>query len=192
VEAKGKVRYFINGVEHMPIYTIKEFLKSGYCYDGERTKLAIKHKKDFFSREAYNIILLRSPHNHLASILKSKAKRFMVEGSDHYLGFLDLWLPYAEEALCITDYIPNKVVVLFDKLVSSRNYRESVSAALGIPYTEDCMNFIGKNIGSSFETYGYNPEWWTANIYKKILLHPKVMKYAKELFDINLKGCFNG
>ena len=192
VEAEGGAKYFINGAEHMPIPIIRELLKPVYCYDGERERLAIKYKKDFFSRDVYNMVLLRSPHNNLAGILKSRSRRHMAEVSEYYLGFLDLWLQYAEEVLCITDHIPNKIIVLFDKMVSSRSYRESISSALDIPYTEDGINFIGKNIGDSFKTYRYHPKWWTADIYKKVLLHPKVMKYTKEIFDINLMECFDG
>lgn len=192
---KGEARCFINTVEHFLITTIGESLKVGYCYDTERARFAIKYGKDLFSKEVYNIVVLRSPHNHLAAMLKKKSTCKLMEGTSYYMRFLDLWLQYAEEVLCITDYIPDKVIVLFDKFISSHHYRKTISAALGIPHVDSDREIVIGNSGSGSWKYFIDSDGrkvgWMDDTCEEILFHPKIIEYTKELFSIDLMECFN-
>jgi len=81
------------------VYTVDRAWYSNYAGYGSRR----------FSQEVYNVILLRSPHNNLASILRilEVGKGFQ---KHIYHNFVDDWLMYAREVLNETNYIPNKVV----------------------------------------------------------------------------------
>ena len=136
-------KVFTNGVEHLPIEYIGMALNPHYCYYAERKKQAIRCGKREFSKDVYNIVLIRSPHNHLASVVKKKNYKSLFRGSDYYIEFGDLWVQYAKEALSITNHIPNKIPVLFDRLVDSVDYRKSISDALGFVHNDFRISLPG-------------------------------------------------
>jgi hypothetical protein len=214
---EGVAKYFLTNVQHMSITDISVCLKPRYCYDWERKRWGKYYGKNGFAKDVYNLVIIRSPHNHLASVLKypKDKMKYIYVGSRGHLEFTQLWIQYAEEVLGITNYIPKKIIVLFDKFVSDGYYRESISDSLGIPYIYSAMNNGSFDLkwdspGSSFDWNEYvgmtqkmkvldrwkyliNPGekvWWTLDGCKKKLFHPKVVEYTKALFDIDLKGIF--
>jgi len=99
-----------------------------------------------FSNQEYNILLYRSCFNHLSSIL------------NHYglwhlacKDFIEMSTQYELEAMGVTNRIPDKVVVLYDKWFSDVDYRKSISARLGLEHTDKLLNKIWR-IGSTFAT----------------------------------------
>ena len=228
--AKKVFKYFLNGTEHMPITDINVCLKRKYCYYCERQKWAKHYGKWAFAKsdlntraksdltqDKYNLVIVRSPHNYLASVLKfpHNKMKYIFTGNNRYLEFTQLWIQYAEEALGITNYIPSKIVVLFDKFVSDSYYRKSISDALGIPYVYSAIRssaygqksrYLGVS-KSSFDGNGYmgstnemmvldrwkylidpgEEVWWTLDECKEKLMIPKVVSYTKELFGVDLK-----
>ncbi|GAF67271.1 unnamed protein product [marine sediment metagenome] len=211
---KHKNRYFLNCSEHMPILDIGVCLKKNYCYDAARASWVFNYGKDKFAEKEYNLVIVRSPHNHLASIVRYPQGRmkYLFYGQDEFLEFTELWIQYAEEALSITNHIPNKIVVLFDKLVDSPNYRECFSNTLGIKYVDSAIGFF-VGTGSSFDGKKYKKGgqaykmkvldrwkylidpggkvWWSFDECKEKLMNPKVVEYTKALFDIDLEDIFN-
>ncbi len=208
---KKRYKHFVNTVEHLPITDIGVCLKPNYCYEKERTRWARYYGAYKLSRDKYNLVVIRSPHNNLASALKfpKNKMKYIYYGNNRYLEFTRLWIQYAEEVLCITNHIPNKIVVLFDKLVSDSYYRKSISDALGIPCVYSAIN-KAHDIGSSFDWNDYagmaqkmkvldrweylidpgEEVWWTLDDCKAKLSHLKVVEYTRELFDIDLGKIF--
>jgi len=99
---------------------------------------------DRFSHREYSILLYRSCFNHLSSIL------------NHYglwkhvaIDFIEMSTQYELEAMGVTNRIPNKVVVLYDRWFSDIEYRKSISAKLGLRHTDKLLNKIWR-LGSTF------------------------------------------
>jgi hypothetical protein len=190
-------KVFTNGVEHLPIEYIGMALNPHYCYYADRKKYAIRCGKREFSKDVYNIVLIRSPHNHLASLVRKRNYKALFRGSDYYIEFGDLWVQYAKEALSITNHIPNKIPVLFDKLVDSVDYRKSISDALGFVYNDSGINVMTRKVSwSPLDRWKYlidpgKKVWWTLDGCKEKLLRPDVVEYTKALFNIDLEELFN-
>jgi hypothetical protein len=212
----GKQKCFFNSSEHIPIKHISANLYPGYCYDSQRMTFAVNYNCRRFSKDVYNILILRSPHNHLASILKNPKFNYLFDGNHYYGEFTDLWIQYAEEALGLTDELDRwkdrKIVLLFDKFVESQDYRRSVSNQLGLKFNDSGINRIGRRIGSSFNGRAYKDNaqemkvndrwkylfdpgddehvWWDVESCRTKLLRPKVVHYTKKLFGVNLRTLF--
>lgn len=139
---------YINIIEHSNLREVKTKLHDpSYVYNVEKVRFAEKYNKEFFSRNEYNVLIIRNPFNNLASLSKlrpSFAQKLLPT-------FKEMWIQYAEEALFKTNWLFPKVVFLFDKWFVSKEYREELSLALGCPFTDAGLNIIHGNIGSSFD-----------------------------------------
>ena len=156
-----------------------------------------------FSEQVYNIILLRSPHNNLASILRilEVGKGFQ---KHIFHNFTEDWLMYARECMDETNYIPDKVICLFDKWFESEEYRKEFSSNLGLNYCEDGIHNVIRNVGSSFDGFRYEKtaqemkvndrwEYYTEHPeYLKKLKNDELIERAKVLFNIDIRSIFEG
>ena len=139
---------YINIIEHDELSMIHNKLHdSKYEYNVEKARFAEKYNKKFFSRDEYNVLIVRNPFNNLASLSKmrpSLTQKLIPT-------FKEMWIQYAEEALFKTNWLFPKVVFLFDKWFSNEEYRKELSLALGCSFTDAGLNRIHGSIGSSFD-----------------------------------------
>ena len=152
---------YMNIIEHNNLREISAKLDdSNYEYNVEKVNLAKKHNKKFFSRDEYNILVIRNPFNNLASLSKMRPS----ESQKLISTFKEMWTQYAEEALFKTNYLLPKVVFLFDKWFVSKEYREELSESLGFPFTDLGLNMIHGSIGSSFDGKNFKREAQKMNV----------------------------
>lgn len=110
-----------------------------------------------FSEKENYILVLRSPWNHLASVLRWKNRWYLK--NKHR--FIKGWLNSAREYLGITNLIPNpKICLNYDKWFVDKKYRQSISKQLGLRFSDRGLNIVmpvgwGKK-GSSFDQMEYN------------------------------------
>jgi len=139
---------YINIIEHNNLPEVSAKLHDYSSeYNVEKVSLAKKHNRKFFSRDDYDVLVIRNPFNNLASLSKlrpSFARQLLST-------FKEMWIQYAEEALFKTNWLFPKVVFLFDKWFDNKEYREELSLVLGCPFTDDGLNVIHGSIGSSFD-----------------------------------------
>jgi hypothetical protein len=191
----GLYRKYLNTVEQMDLRNAPEkFVK----YSKMKSEFSLKSKCDNFSEKQKNLILLRSPHNNLASLFESRlrARKQWIENFRFY------WKQYARECLFITNYLgDSKIVVLFDEWFQSEDYRRRISSLLDMDYTERTevgINYVIR-MGSSFdgkEYYGRAQEMkvldrWKVykdnSSYREVLLGDEDMiEKTKEIFNIDL------
>jgi len=211
-------RTFINGIEHLPTDHIAVLLQPFYLYNRQRREWAFKYEKKYFARKVYNIIILRSFHNNLASLVKlgeirdthEEEVRSLFYGSCVYKEFTELWVQYAKEIAGITNYIPNKIVIIYDEFVSSEDYRREISHRLGLEHVDSGINFVAR-AKSSFDYHKYRGEalkmkvldrwkyfyeadypnvWWSLDECRNMILNQEVVKYNKDIFGIDLRELF--
>jgi len=122
-----------------------------------KKKMVKKYKVDAFSRRQDYVMVIRSPWNHLASVLGWKTRWYLKKKER----FIACWNVAAEEYLGITDVLPKpKTFVNFDKWFAEKKYRKKISKQLGLNFSDDGLNIVmpmgwGKK-GSSFDTMKYN------------------------------------
>jgi hypothetical protein len=212
----GKIQ-LINIIEHMPIDHIGILMNPLYSYNSQRREWAYRFKKVAFSKKVYNIFVIRSFHNYLASLVKlgdawaegREEIKGLFYGSDMYMEIVEIWLQYAREILGITNYISDKIIILYDNFVSSKSYRVDISKKLNIPHNDFGIKFILRT-KSSFSGWRYKDRaqdmkvldrwkyffiddpkvWWLFEECKRKILHSEVIEYNKALFGIDLRECF--
>ena len=139
---------YINIIEHSNLREVNAKLHdSSYEYNVGKVNFAEKYNKESFSRDEYNVLVIRNPFNNLASTSKLR----LALAQKLIPTFKEMWIQYVEEALFKTNWLLPKVVFLFDKWFVSREYREELSLALGRPFTDAGLNVIHGSIGSSFD-----------------------------------------
>jgi hypothetical protein len=186
---------YLNTIEQMDLQRFSEEFEA---YNKERSEYVSEMKCDGFSRTQKNLILLRSPHNNLASLSRSGLKG----RKKHVNNFVYLWSQYAREAVMETNYLgESKVVILFDKWFQSEDYRVYISSLLGHDYTDRTRKGINRviRIGSSFDGKKYDGSAQEMKVldrweqrkehswFRDMLLGSKsVIGLTKKIFDIDL------
>ena len=159
--------------------------------------------KKKFSEKTYNIVLIRSPHNNLASLLKILQ---MGRGFQKHLffNFAEDWLMYAREVLGETNYFEKKIVCNFDEWFSSEDYRKEISSKLGLEYSNKGIHNVIRAVGSSFDGMRFAKEAQKMKVldrwkyfkddegYLEVLNNDEIIDKTKKLFGVNLKEiCFD-
>jgi len=103
--------------------------------------------------EQKNVIVVRSPWNHYASLIfwdkRSPMKKINT--------FAKMWTIYAKEYLNETNYINNKVQFNYDKWFQDKSYRESISKQLNLRFSDSGLNWVSCiGGGSTFDSNCYN------------------------------------
>ena len=96
-----------------------------------------------------NIVLIRDPFNLIASRMKGGW-----DTEEATAKAVRLWKIHARECLGDTNFLQNKLVVLFHDWFSDIEYRKSMSKEIGFPFTDDGKSTLG-HWGSSFDGKAY-------------------------------------
>jgi hypothetical protein len=163
-----------------------------YCFNKDRHWYVEDFGTTHFARAAYYILLLRSPHNNLASIME--------KGWFHIVpNFADLWVRYAREAVGETDYLYDMIPCLFDKWFTYPDYRRELSEELGLDHNDSGLNRIRPGRKSSFDDNKYSREAQKMKVldrwkvyrkneaYLKVLRNDELIDLTERLFGYNLR-----
>ena len=202
-----KVKCYLNTTEHnypasSHLQVIQEKMRDrNHCYNMDRKWYSLYYGfgKDGFSEKVYNIFLIRSPHNNLASILRILQLKRGFQKHIFY-NFAEDWLMYAREALGETEYFWKKIIVCnFDEWFSSEDYRRSISDQLGLEYSDKGVNDVIRTVGSSFDGMRLAKEaqkmrvldrweyFKDDNDYLDKLRNDELIEKTKLLFDVDLR-----
>ena len=159
----------------------------------ERGKLS-KHKRNGFKivhkmKEALNtrkfcvdeknIVLLRSPHNTYASIIRGNWR--LAHKPEL---FIDRWLEFAKEYTGETNYIKDPTLILFDKWFENEEYRRDVALDLCIEYSDIGLDYFVFE-KSSFNNRDYDGRASKMRVntrWKEIVESKNTKKHVRENF----------
>jgi len=113
-----------------------------------------------------NIILLRDPFNMFASRIELLKLMPSLVGREDYHPFGNprwfgkwirlLWFKYADEFRGITNLLPNKIAISYNKWFSDESYRRGLSEKIGRPFTDVFKDKVFPyGLGSSFDKGKY-------------------------------------
>ena len=102
------------------------------------------------------VLLVRDPFNQVAS--KIHWKRHPQRLTELLCSaFVKLWKEYAREFLDLTNILPNKVVVSFNRWFTDKTYRRVLSSLLGLEFSDVALNQVSPHgSGSSFDSMKYD------------------------------------
>lgn len=145
---------YINIIEHQdPQIMERKLCNPNYEYNVKKKEIATKHGRKNFSREAYNIVVLRNPFNNLASIIQvdRMANKKLWAVKKLIPSFREMWMKYAYELIGVTSFFsPVKVNFLFDEWFVNKEYRKGISSLLGLKFSDAALNRVTRQ-GSSFD-----------------------------------------
>lgn len=131
-------------------------------------------------KEDFNILIIRDPFNWLASCM-SKSDVF----NNNIPLSIELWVNHAKECLNITNKLPNKVVVLYNKWIIDEEYRKSVINTLGLDFDDTYSIDTFKGSSSFNGSKNYTERWVKYKDNKKYLslINDEVKELSEKLFD---------
>lgn len=148
--------FFINGCKEDPYWDTPELKKSQsfklmiHSYEDRDFSYILHYSYNKLSNSEdniLNIIIMRDPLNLFASRQQHpESNRWLIVDEDH----INLWVKYAEEALNITNNIQNKLVILYNKWLTDKNYRDSIAKIIGTPNFDNTEQVSICGDGSSF------------------------------------------
>ncbi|MBX2864903.1 MAG: hypothetical protein KTR27_15230 [Leptolyngbyaceae cyanobacterium MAG.088] len=101
--------------------------------------------------EVQRILLLRDPFNWAASYMQKSQHPSDVDV------WPDMWKEYAKEYLGITNHLPSKVTINYNQWFVDQFYRQTISKALGLEFTDRSLNVVTAHAGgSSFDKTNFN------------------------------------
>jgi len=148
----------ILGTEYLNSY--RDFNIALEWEETQKKEMAARQKMDEFAKNRTYVLVLRSPWNHLASVLKWQDRWYLKKKER----FISCWLMTAREFKGVTNILPEpKVFLNFDRWFSDINYRKSLSKKLGIAFTDHGLGKVmkvgtGSRVGSSFDRIKYDGE----------------------------------
>ena len=126
----------------------------------QKLNIASSFSKDVFSKNRYNLMVIRNPYNHYASIISWRFNsRLRPPGK-----FTSYWKEYAKLFLGEPGGLPgNRIGVVFDKWFEDKQYRMKISELLNIPFSDSRLNVVMKigyknSWGSSFDKMNLKQE----------------------------------
>jgi len=195
----GRYRDYLHTIEQMDLRDVAENLN---IYEKEKKKFSLEIGSNDFSNIQKNLLVLRSPHNYLASLFASGLRH----RDKHIENFQYFWKQYADETLSKTNYLgDSKLIILFDKWFQSEDYRKRIAFLLGAEYTDRTSKGIEGviRVGSSFDGRDYHGKaqkmkvldrWKNFkdnDLYREILLGDEdIVEKTKEIFHIDLISLF--
>jgi len=138
-------------------------------------------------RKIINIIVLRDIANLLASRQECDGA---LDDPKAPVEVKPLYLSFCNEILNKTNILDHKVVILYNKHITDKKYRDEIARKLDIK-NYDLIKVINNTTKhSSFNHVGsYNKRYLNFSYnekYKTILKDSKIIDYTKELFDIDV------
>lgn len=101
-----------------------------------------------------NVLQVRDYLNFAASWTKFNLRRGKAYRKEKVILLYDNWLAISKEAFNETNYIGNKIVLLYDQFAQNEAYRKSVCMLLDGDYSEEKINYVPDGgMGSSFDQY---------------------------------------
>ncbi|MGK7918438.1 MAG: hypothetical protein AB4080_00295 [Trichodesmium sp.] len=190
-----------------------EYLYGGNCVDIDREKLKKYSIKDLVihsyehyelsnimpwfeegreefmgkSQSRFNILIIRDPYNTFASLIKKEEKRL----SKNPDAIINKWIEHAREYLGLSNYFQNKINISYNKWFINKAYRQKITEALGLVFTDAGINMVSKvGKGSSFDKVNYDGKATQMNVlsrYQAFLDHPVMLKILanKELNELS-------
>jgi len=174
-----KVKNFILGTEFS-----KGTLALNPNLNKNKFRILSNFKENQFSKKRHNIMVIRDPYNHYASVLNWKfASRLK-----HPKNFSSIWIRYAKAFLGEPSCLPvDKVPVVFDHWFKNEDYRKNISEKLGLDFSDERLNIVmkigyRKSWGSSFDSMKLKEEAQKMKVLDRSKDIPKDKKsYYKEL-----------
>jgi len=142
-----------------------------------------------------SLLVVRHPLNLLASRRRGAATRPELFRTD--VEFIDVLAAYYDEALGHTDHLPNRTVVVFDRFVDDRSYRDALAARLDVPNRDAVGDVSSYGGGSSFTGAAgptsmeelhtrYLEEPLPATLLDELLDRPAIVDACRTLFGFEL------
>ena len=125
---KAPFNLFVNVVEHMPIESIGPLMK---LYDAETRGMASELGFGQFSEDRRVILLLMNSMNHLRVFGGNKYGRVLLGSYPRFRN------QYESEFMGVTNVIPEKVCVFFERFLVEGGYRRDIEARLGLGKMEN-------------------------------------------------------
>jgi hypothetical protein len=127
-----------------------------------------------------NILIIRNPYNLLASSYKYIQNEGPCKDIIADIRLIELWKYYAKEFLSETNYIPNKVTIVYDLFITNKKYRKNKCLQLKLNINPDDILTLDMGGGSSF---GNNNDYH--NRYKDFE-DTEIMKICKNDNELSL------
>lgn len=182
-------------VERAGRFSRKDFLIYNYedCFLGLIDCTAYEHARDTYvgaSRRRSDVLVLRDPYNLFAS-----RKRGIHSPVPPHTA-VRIWKQHARAALGRSRFMSsNLVVILYNRWVCDRDYRASVAAAIGFPFTDAGRNRVATaGGGSSFDRLQYDGAAERMDVFRRWLHYaedeaykrsfdPEVVQLCREVFS---------
>ncbi|MCF8359100.1 MAG: hypothetical protein K9H26_10100 [Prolixibacteraceae bacterium] len=156
--------HFNNWIETQNLTSFKKkSIKNKTCYVVSLEDHFLEIKPFIYDPDSIvkNILILRTPENLFASRIRKASKvnnpAYPLVFNNNMQRAIDLWLQYVKEFFNETNFLVNKVCILFDEWYINKAYREETSQKLGITF--DDINYSRISTlggGSSFNNISNN------------------------------------
>ena len=134
------------------------------------------------AKDVRRILLLRDPFNWAASYMKKSQ-----DPNDVNI-WPGLWKMYAKEFLGITNYLPGKVSINYNRWFVDQAYRQQISTQLGLAFTDQTLNVVSHHAGgSSFDQTNFDrgaQQMAVAERWKDFSENPSYVKAFQQHLDI--------
>lgn len=184
---------FLMTVENYDLYAIRsKHNDRKYHYNMDKRWYAGTYGCTEFSRDVLDVLILRSPHNNLASVM-AKGWYWMVPF------FAELWIKYAREIVGDTKHLAYKVNCIYDKWFTSLEYRKQICYEIGLEHTDAGLNRMRRSRRSSFNGMKYQRnaqkmkvlDRWKHYVrnqrYLDVLRNDELIDLTERIFGYNLK-----
>lgn len=174
--------YFFNGCLDDPYRSIKNminFEKTNlllHSYEDQSFSYIINNSLNKYVHQEddiVNIIVLRDPVNMCASRYKHVDHSVHTQVNEYYI---NLWISYAEEALNITNNMKNKIVILYNKWVTDKDYRNEIAKKMKMINYDNTQQVSICGGGSSFVGMNLDEPENYINRYKNVELPNDIIK----------------
>lgn len=150
-----------------------------------------------------NVLVQRDLLNWLASYFQARINNKNKKPIDHRMDeFITTWGELTKEFFNETDYVPNKIPIIYDKFKSSKEYRQKICKEFGGKYNELKLNYIPHNgqhssfDGKRFQNKGNKMQTelrykqfigtqYEANYLDFLRKHPNVVDLYLKYFDVD-------
>lgn len=132
-----------------------------------------------------NLIIVRDIKNLMASRIKKGMSRdsraYPTEYNDDMQRVIDTWKMHARECLGETDYIPNRIVIPFNRWFSDQRYRQQLAEQLGYTFTDEGLSKVStKGDGSSFDQTNYDNQGQRMDVLDRV---QRLSEQERAVFD---------
>ena len=183
------LEFYINSVEQSTPKRFVDIDNKNYNRKKKNITKAVKATK--FSKSRKYVILLRNPFNNLASLMQARENSRYPDSwfVKEIKLFRKNWIAYSKEVVGETNYLKKKIVLVYDKWVTSEEYRRQKAEEIRLDFND--KNF-GKmpHAGSSFDDFVFSNNAYNMNVCNRWLKYKDNAKFNKILFDDELLNLY--